>query len=212
MGIKEVLSAPRSPWHASLHRTRDWYGAPRVSGSRDCLQRSLAVSPCEERLWATITSREHTCRWPRMRRSHAPSSRRNLAGSLPYRKLAVFTTGTNGAQPNKIGGARCFSRAPVCRATVSCRPNQEAACPIVDRRPACPEIPHSGSEVKDARLRLHSAFSRILLRMRFARSTISAKRSASNWSMCRPRCTCSSKPARNTPARMAARWSRPPSR
>src|ERR1039458_2977646 len=46
MGIKEVLSAPRSPWQRA-HRTPDRHSPPGVSGPRDCLQRGLAVSARE---------------------------------------------------------------------------------------------------------------------------------------------------------------------
>jgi hypothetical protein len=56
-----------------------------------------------------------------MRRSHATPRRRNLAGSLPYRKLAVSTTGTNGVQHNKIRIVLCFSRVPVYRVTIFSR-------------------------------------------------------------------------------------------
>ena len=47
MGIREVLSAPRSPWPRGLRGAFDRNDSARVFGPRHCLQRSFPVPACE---------------------------------------------------------------------------------------------------------------------------------------------------------------------
>jgi hypothetical protein len=77
--------------------------------------------------------------------------------------LAVFTTGTNGAQRNKIRIALCFSRVPVCRVTIflSRKPgNGMSGCGSIVRRSL--KAQNSAAAVEEVRPRLAPAFSRVL--------------------------------------------------
>jgi len=97
VGIKEVLSAPRSPWQRAY--------VERVIGTirRECLDHVIIFNQDPGR----------TSGWPRTRRNRGLFSRPNGDASLPYRRSAVSTTDTNGAQPE-------FRRAP-------CRPLAETS-------------------------------------------------------------------------------------
>jgi transposase InsO family protein len=92
MNIKEILSAPRSPWQRAY--------VERVIGSirRECLDHVIVVG--EESLRRTLRSyfayyhrAASTCRWIGIHRVHdrySPS-----AQSLRFRKSADFIIGTN---------------------------------------------------------------------------------------------------------------------
>jgi hypothetical protein len=98
LGIKEVLSAPRSPWQRAY--------VERVVGTirRECLDhlmsstrlRCVELSVC---ISITITTRERIWPWTKIRWSRGQSSRRNLGLWFPCRKSADSTTVTNDSPP-----------------------------------------------------------------------------------------------------------------
>jgi len=98
MGIQEVLSAPRSPWQRAY--------VERLIGTflRECLDHMIVFNQAslfrhvKSFLAYYHDSRTHS-RWPRTRRNRGPCTRRTSEPSFPYRKSAVFTTGTSGAPP-----------------------------------------------------------------------------------------------------------------
>ena len=103
MGIKEVLSAPRSPWQRAY--------VERVIGTfrRECLDHIIVFN--EASLYrhvscslATITNPERTSRWAKRRRSHGRCSQLNSEALSPYRNSAVFTIATSDAPPEARGG------------------------------------------------------------------------------------------------------------
>jgi len=98
MGIKEVLSALRSHWQRAY--------IERLIGTlrRECLDHVIVFN--EASLYRHVKSSLAYYHESRTHRSLAkdtpdrgPCTRRNSQPSLPYRRLAVFTTGTSGAQP-----------------------------------------------------------------------------------------------------------------
>ena len=58
MGIKQVLSAPRSPWQRALCRTADRHHSPRVPGPHDRIQRALFI-PTPQKLRGILPSQPH---------------------------------------------------------------------------------------------------------------------------------------------------------
>ena len=104
MGIKEVLSAPRSPWQRAY--------AERVIGTsrRECPDHVIVFNKAS--LYRHVKSFLAYYHESRTHLSLAkdtperrPCTRRTSDPSSPYRKSAVFTTGTSGAPPE-------FRRAP----------------------------------------------------------------------------------------------------
>ena len=99
MAIKEVLSAPRSPWQRAY--------VERVIGTirRECLDHVIVFG--EAALYQHVKrfmhyyhqSRTHL-RWRRTRPNRGLCIRRYSDPSLPYRKWAAFTTGTDGGPPD----------------------------------------------------------------------------------------------------------------
>jgi transposase InsO family protein len=87
MGIREVLSAPRSPWQRAY--------IERLIGTlrRECLDHVIVFN--EASLYRHVKSFLAYYHESRMHLSLA----KDTQPSLPYRRLAVFTTGTSGAQP-----------------------------------------------------------------------------------------------------------------
>ena len=87
MGIKEVLSAPRSPWQRAY--------VERLIGTirRECLDHVIVFNeaqpaPAPRRSsWSTIIGTDVHWRWRRTLRSRDRSSRRSLAGSSRYPEL-----------------------------------------------------------------------------------------------------------------------------
>jgi len=95
MGIKEVLSTPRSPWERAF--------VERVIGAirRECLDHVIVFNevPLHRHVrsfLASITSLERTSHLLRIHRSPGPCSRRHAEPLLRYRKSAAFITGTSG--------------------------------------------------------------------------------------------------------------------
>jgi len=96
MGIREVLSAPRSPWQRAY--------IERVIGSirRECLDHVIVFDEASLRRnprflpWITITDRERISRWGRTRPSRAAFSRQKWDPSWPCHRSADCTTATNG--------------------------------------------------------------------------------------------------------------------
>jgi len=114
MGIQEVLSAPRSPWQRAF--------VERVIGTlrRECLDHVIVLN--ESSLYRHVKAflayyheSRTTPRWRRTRRNRGPCSRRNSVPWLRYRKLAVFTTGTSGAQPERASPRRCSWQEQLCQ-------------------------------------------------------------------------------------------------
>jgi hypothetical protein len=113
MGIKEVLSAPRSPWQRAY--------VERVIGTirRECLDHVIVFNQATlyQHLKAFAAyyheSRTHS-RSTRTPQRRDPFSRPRWDALLPFRSLAVFTTGTSDAQPERSSPAAFVSgdRAP----------------------------------------------------------------------------------------------------
>ena len=101
MGIKQVLSAPRSPWQRAY--------IERVIGTirRECLDHVIVFSEASlyrhPRNFADYyhRSRTHTSACRRIRQSHAPSKRQKPGGSSRSRKSVGSIIGTNVAPPER---------------------------------------------------------------------------------------------------------------
>ena len=100
MGIKEVLSAPRSPWQRAY--------VERVIGTirRECLDHVIVLN--EASLYRHVKSflaYYHESRTHLSLAKDAPEPRpvhsQDAAPSFRYRKLAGFTTATSGVPPDR---------------------------------------------------------------------------------------------------------------
>ena len=105
MGIKEVLSAPRSPWQRAY--------VERVIGTirRECLDHMIVLN--EASLYRHVKAYLSYYHESRTHLSLAkdtpeprPCTRRHSEPWLPYRKLADFTTATSDAQPERSNPRR----------------------------------------------------------------------------------------------------------
>ena len=101
MGIKQVLSAPRSPWQCAY--------VERVIGTirRECLDHMIVFS--EQSLYQHLEGfleyyhrNRTTWRWRKTVQSRGRSNRRSRAGSYPFPCWAACIIVTNGAQ-HKVG-------------------------------------------------------------------------------------------------------------
>ena len=101
MGIKQVLSAPRSPWQRAY--------IERLIGTirRECLdhvivfsERCLSASTPKLR-WGITTALAHTSRCRRTARSRGRSRRQTLDASSPFRCSAGCIIATSGAPPEQ---------------------------------------------------------------------------------------------------------------
>jgi len=98
MGIREVLSTPRSPWQRAY--------VERVIGSirRECLDHVIVFHEASLRRTLNLyfdyyhRSRTHLC-WERTHRSHERFSRRKSGPSWRYRRSADCITATNDGPP-----------------------------------------------------------------------------------------------------------------
>ena len=98
MGIREVLSTPRSPWQRAY--------VERVIGSirRECLDHVIVFHEARYvELWirisTTITDREPISRWARTRPNREGFSRQKWDPWWPFPRSADCTTATNGEPP-----------------------------------------------------------------------------------------------------------------
>jgi transposase InsO family protein len=96
MGIKQVLSAPRSPWQRAY--------VERVIGTirRECLDHlscstNAACTGTSRHSWTIIIGAGFTWRWRKILRRRDQSSRRIVAASCRYLCWAGFITDTSGA-------------------------------------------------------------------------------------------------------------------
>src|SRR5262249_50996979 len=94
MGIKQVLSAPRSPWQRAY--------VERVIGTirRECLDHCSTSEVCtgtSRHSWIITIRTAFTWHWRKILRSPDRSSRQSLAGSYRYRCWADCITDTSGA-------------------------------------------------------------------------------------------------------------------